>query len=1265
MAANEGIMALPEAAQMEQMVATVPSITPEDAQDAVNEALMEVSPAASAAVGDAMSPLVTRLMQLPPEALQSLLNLVLAMREGPEYYGEIVKRMIDGGLIQEGDFPPEYDPSFVATLAGALLTASRAMNIDTTTMEQPPVGFARGGIAEAARVVAAQGRGQDKILAHINPQEAAMLARTQGGRINPVTGLPEFGLFKWIEKQINKIGDAIGDVVRGVGDAVGDVIKGVGDVVGDIIRPVVNGVKDVLKSPIGRIAATVALAYVIGPAALGFTSAAAAAPIAAGTVTALSGGSAKDVLKSAAFAYLASPAGPVAGYVGNAAGAMGVSNLAAQAAINQGLTTTAAGLLTGQSLEDSVKAGLVTGAAAGAADLMKAPVTTAEGVPVAPGEALTDQQWQDMLSRGPGEGPMLPGQTAQQAVAQATQGATAPVRDVYTPQDVSAAPSRATPGFPEEPGLAPVETAVPSPVDPAQRAAYQADIEYLRGRPLTPVETATPKAPGVMASVSRAGEGIGDILQGNFQEGFQNLGGGLGDLFMPEGEAGFLRTYGPGIVAGTALLGATGGFEKKPIGTTPLEDVRMGKSPGQELIEKDPSQYLIQNLPGVVYDERGMIIGVQPRDYSGIDLSSVQVRTPGLNELPAPYQPPPVYTPPTGGLGAGRPVDQPYNTPYMYTNLMRTRGYADGGIVGYASGGAVLTPAIARDLMIRSMTTGAPTSEFNKYGGYDKVAAMYQQQGGTYDLTQVDKGTLSALAQQVAATGVGNLAVLDMTGTPMTTQGVMNMVKNGISEDTVRSAIDRLSPSAPTAAPAVKVGGAAPILSRTGSSAGTLSGPNVDLSKGVQFNLYTPGTFNQGYSPYAATQGIGALPSQQQQQQQRSSPFEGMYLGAQGAPASSQAPVDQGAGAAPGGSYADVFRIDPISLEPVAVPSVAQPGMIPSADRFLTPLQRALGMTGYANGGLADSRVNEIINEWGRAESTGDYSRVKGLISGIDSNTLKSTFNLSDADIAYINSRVASAPATAATPAPVASPVVPAVAAPSPIEQAISNEWQRAQSTGDYSRVSNIVQGIGTSPLQSSFGLSDADIAYIESRAQPPAAAPASFTPSAVSPVSIRLPSIARDLVQSPVVATPGIGDLQRRAVSPFQSAALGSSRLPVTETNEASQGPLPAPQRAPSEGPQAPLYAPGIGSIQFSTPFQRQQAQGLAGGGTPQYPRMNGQINGPGTETSDSIPAMLSDGEFVMTARAVRGAGNGDRRKGAKRMYALMHQLERNASRG
>jgi hypothetical protein len=98
----------------------------------------------------------------------------------------------------------------------------------------------------------------------------------------------------------------------------------------------------------------------------------------------------------------------------------------------------------------------------------------------------------------------------------------------------------------------------------------------------------------------------------------------------------------------------------------------------------------------------------------------------------------------------------------------------------------------------------------------------------------------------------------------------------------------------------------------------------------------------------------------------------------------------------------------------------------------------------------------------------------------------------------------------------------------------------------------------------------------------------------------------------------------------------------------------------------QQPLYSTGSSGQSSRNPeptgFKSGGIAALAKGG---YPRRIGQISGPGTETSDDIPAMLSDGEFVMTAGAVRGAGNGSRREGAKKMYALMHQLEQNAARG
>jgi len=90
-----------------------------------------------------------------------------------------------------------------------------------------------------------------------------------------------------------------------------------------------------------------------------------------------------------------------------------------------------------------------------------------------------------------------------------------------------------------------------------------------------------------------------------------------------------------------------------------------------------------------------------------------------------------------------------------------------------------------------------------------------------------------------------------------------------------------------------------------------------------------------------------------------------------------------------------------------------------------------------------------------------------------------------------------------------------------------------------------------------------------------------------------------------------------------------------------------------------------GVNTVSTTSPFQYYRPQpvmGAARGGEAdrsKFPRKNGHISGPGTGTSDDIPAMLSDGEFVFTAKAVRNMGDGSRRKGAKRMYALMKKLE------
>jgi hypothetical protein len=85
------------------------------------------------------------------------------------------------------------------------------------------------------------------------------------------------------------------------------------------------------------------------------------------------------------------------------------------------------------------------------------------------------------------------------------------------------------------------------------------------------------------------------------------------------------------------------------------------------------------------------------------------------------------------------------------------------------------------------------------------------------------------------------------------------------------------------------------------------------------------------------------------------------------------------------------------------------------------------------------------------------------------------------------------------------------------------------------------------------------------------------------------------------------------------------------------------------------------IPTLSGGKPPQQEAATGMRYGGmvmpmayakggnvaTEDFERMNGGINGEGTETSDDVPAMLSDGEFVMTGQAVRGAGAFDLSKG------------------
>ena len=89
------------------------------------------------------------------------------------------------------------------------------------------------------------------------------------------------------------------------------------------------------------------------------------------------------------------------------------------------------------------------------------------------------------------------------------------------------------------------------------------------------------------------------------------------------------------------------------------------------------------------------------------------------------------------------------------------------------------------------------------------------------------------------------------------------------------------------------------------------------------------------------------------------------------------------------------------------------------------------------------------------------------------------------------------------------------------------------------------------------------------------------------------------------------------------------------------------------------PYYSDPILPAAYAASGGAMNRQGQRNMALEQFPRRTGQIEGPGTETSDDIPAMLSDGEFVMTAKAVKGAGNGSREQGFKKMYDIMRSFE------
>jgi hypothetical protein len=349
---NEGIMALPQDGMPMQSEAPVddrPTVSSADSYDAAQTVLQERSPEEFAALKAAMRESLGD-VELAPNEISSVLETLVYMSQNPAEYNQLRQNLINADVLDPEDLPEEYDPEFLGAMI-SLLHEMQLMQFEgaqAPMMDMPPVqgadamqgidggqpmAMAQGGLADMAAYMASQGRNGDTMLAHITPQEAQLLkSRGGSGTINPTTGLPEFFLKK-------------------------------------LFKSVGNAVKKVLQSPVGRVLATVGLAAVLGPTAVGMTlGKAGTAALVSGGVTLAGGGNLKEALMAGATGYFGG-GGTIGGF--SPMGTLG--NLlpgAAGSALNTGLSTgilgAGIGKLGGMSTQDALKSGLMSGLSAAA-----------------------------------------------------------------------------------------------------------------------------------------------------------------------------------------------------------------------------------------------------------------------------------------------------------------------------------------------------------------------------------------------------------------------------------------------------------------------------------------------------------------------------------------------------------------------------------------------------------------------------------------------------------------------------------------------------------------------------------------------------------------------------------------------------------------------------------------------------------------------------------------------------------------------------------
>jgi len=539
---TEGIGQLP----MDQG-ATLPRIPSRDLYDATLEAVGQAAPEAVNQYRGAMRSAMSD-VEIPPQVVDILIAMFEYLMDHRDEYEQIVSTLVEQGIVPPSMLPDQFDQTYIGTRLAALHELKQDTAERATPMEGMPM--AQGGLANVTQYLQSQGRDGDTILAHINPEEAALLKAFGGsGTINPNTGLREFKFLPGLTKAFKNPVGFVSDGLAKLDDAMHNVVK----------------------SPVGRLVVSIGLTMAGIPPWL----------VQAG-LTAYSGGDLKDVLISGAMGYLGSggtvmgvsPLGEIAKFMPGATGSLLNSGLSSAA------LSTGAGLLQGQSLGEALKSGAMAGATtAGLQGLGLA----APNKDVAPSEYQTLESLISAKGYDAGgnnapqfiDGKLVPGSGQFQDF---NPGANPPVYDSQgrlmsgfepSPAQTSPvssggipAPSMATPN---------VESAMPQAAGPTAQAPTPGAISSVGGQSVRTGTTlsTSPVGQGTVSGTGLTSPAASSIV-GRATEFFDKPSfDNFGKIFSDPNATTMLGKYGPGAAA---VLGATalaGGFKSEPATKNP------------------------------------------------------------------------------------------------------------------------------------------------------------------------------------------------------------------------------------------------------------------------------------------------------------------------------------------------------------------------------------------------------------------------------------------------------------------------------------------------------------------------------------------------------------------------------------------------------------------------------------------------------------------------------------------------------------------------